>query len=247
MASVYGKSKIFKDGGFKFLSTDKLPQVYTYGEKGMLGFSLGRRRGDVRDSMEADFSKLDMEGATDVELLDWSITKWKYLLFVMRVKKETVWDNGYKTCALCRVYLKDQCMECPIRKDTGKGHCAGTPYMKYARFKDSESDDFYEDVYGGADHMLDYLVDLKNKTGSAKHMHTMHSLRFYNFVKSANAVGSDNGKTTVKCEECYTKFPFEYERIEHGFDIQLYSKFTDTHFRFIVPLSISGSFAVGVS
>lgn len=51
-------------------------------------------------------------------------------------------DGGSDSCALCQLYLDDNCKGCPVRGRTGKRGCRGTPYDKWREFAlDDESEE----------------------------------------------------------------------------------------------------------
>jgi len=57
--------------------------------------------------------------------LDRSIAHWERLASGNRREGE---DIGYDYCALCKLYIDDECVTCPIYKFTGSFGCLNTPY-----------------------------------------------------------------------------------------------------------------------
>lgn len=54
-----------------------------------------------------------------------SIEKWR------RIAYEGAEDHGSRDCALCKLYLNDDCEGCPVSRRTGKKFCRGTPYEEW--------------------------------------------------------------------------------------------------------------------
>jgi len=76
-----------------------------------------------------------------------SIAHWERLLElydnqdISGIKKEG-WDGD--SCALCTLYFNphdDSCVECPVKKQSGKDLCIGTPWYK-------ASSELYDSILG---------------------------------------------------------------------------------------------------
>ena len=85
--------------------------------------------------------------------LQLSIKKWEAIADYLEENKQvgTINSNGVVTCALCQLYIdKTRCGECPIKEDTGKDGCFGTPQS-------------HEPTLSNARLELHYLRNLYNK------------------------------------------------------------------------------------
>lgn len=67
--------------------------------------------------------------------LSLSIEKWRTIAdYLEEHPGVQVRDGGIFTCAMCVVYnTNHDCIECPIRKFTGKSGCEGTPYKMFVK------------------------------------------------------------------------------------------------------------------
>jgi len=63
------------------------------------------------------------------EAWDISIAKWRYLS--EHEAHPLYGDGGSLTCGLCMLFIRKDCVGCPIFKDTGRPACANTPYINY--------------------------------------------------------------------------------------------------------------------
>ena len=45
-------------------------------------------------------------------------------------------SDAMRDCALCGIYFNSNCEECPVRENTGRRSCHGTPYSKASRALD---------------------------------------------------------------------------------------------------------------
>lgn len=69
----------------------------------------------------------------DIHLLNKSILKWERLAYGKAS------DDAIDDCALCMAYYKtkssglESCVGCPIRDNTGKQFCKGTPYVAWVK------------------------------------------------------------------------------------------------------------------
>jgi len=66
--------------------------------------------------------------------LEKSIEKWEKI-----VREEGV-DEGDDNCALCKLFLKDECIDCPVYAKTKRTGCRGTPYEDWI---DHQGNHFY--------------------------------------------------------------------------------------------------------
>jgi len=85
--------------------------------------------------VQADWTGLDLDEMTDVELVDLAIEKWQMVrkTFDALPDGTEVRDVGVRTCALCQVYYDDgDCTRCPILAYTGCPQCRETPYLEWA-------------------------------------------------------------------------------------------------------------------
>jgi uncharacterized C2H2 Zn-finger protein len=67
-----------------------------------------------------------LEKATEEALLG-SIEKWK------QIEKRKGADKGVTNCPLCGLFFNEEpmCQGCPVRADTNKPLCQGTPYINW--------------------------------------------------------------------------------------------------------------------
>jgi len=100
----------------------------------------------------------------NVKLIDESIDKWKDIVY------HGGHDYGATDCALCNEYNTDgnDCVGCPIYKQTGKLHCGKAPYIDWCIYLDSEDTGGCRMVYDEtsralANAMLVYLYELRLK------------------------------------------------------------------------------------
>lgn len=56
--------------------------------------------------------------------------KWGTLVKYLEENDGVPFDGSTSTCACCNKYFPE-CVECPVRKYTGKRLCEGTPYVRY--------------------------------------------------------------------------------------------------------------------
>jgi hypothetical protein len=107
--------------------------------------------------------KLNKCTTEELEGLESSIAKWTGIVEEMKSGNDCPNENGYRDCPLCQLYhplkndepiLQGCASPCPIKRDTGKDFCKGSPYVKWSK-------------YGGqtlenAQAMLDYLLGLRD-------------------------------------------------------------------------------------
>jgi len=63
------------------------------------------------------------------EAWDISIAKWRYLSEHDMTGYPS--DGSEFTCGLCLMFIRHGCRGCPVREDTDRPSCAGTPYIDY--------------------------------------------------------------------------------------------------------------------
>jgi len=63
-----------------------------------------------------------------------SIEKWE------KIVSEKGRDEGDDNCALCGLFLKDECIDCPVYAKTKRKGCRGTPYEDWI---DHQGNHFY--------------------------------------------------------------------------------------------------------
>ena len=73
--------------------------------------------------IESQIKKLLKAGKDPLEL---SIKKWEDIV------NKTGKDAGRLNCALCLVYLENNCADCPVRDYTGDIVCSNTPYEEWS-------------------------------------------------------------------------------------------------------------------
>jgi len=56
-----------------------------------------------------------------------AIEKWE------KIVAEKGKDRGSRNCALCWLFLKNECEGCPVHAKTGRRSCRGTPYAEWVR------------------------------------------------------------------------------------------------------------------
>ncbi len=94
---------------------------------------------------------------TAAQALERSILKW---YFVLKHLEEIEDDGGMDTCALCdKFYSEAVCRGCPVRKETGKGCCYGSPYERM----DFDRKDDNMECFVRAE--IQFLESLRSKAG----------------------------------------------------------------------------------
>jgi hypothetical protein len=67
------------------------------------------------------------------EALEESITKWEWLVnWIETNPDDDPPQTGEDSCALCHLYIKNDCNGCPVFEHTGAEYCEKTPYDSYA-------------------------------------------------------------------------------------------------------------------
>ena len=73
--------------------------------------------------------------------LNGSIRKWE------KIVAGTGVDKGWANCPLCKLFIEDNCIECPVMEKSGQPFCKNTPHEKwvelfdyYERRKDGRAD-----------------------------------------------------------------------------------------------------------
>jgi hypothetical protein len=101
------------------------------------------------------------------EGLEGSIIKWTNIVEEMKSSNDCPNENGYKDCPLCQLYhpintgkpMKQGCSSyCPIKRDTGKDFCEGSPYENWFDFTNGGGE-----TLENAQAMLDYLIGLRDR------------------------------------------------------------------------------------
>ena len=70
------------------------------------------------------------------ELLEGAVAKWAFILSWLKAHPgEILIDGGFGTCPLCRRYLREGCLGCPVAAGPGAGcgGCYNTPYDNWRR------------------------------------------------------------------------------------------------------------------
>jgi hypothetical protein len=97
--------------------------------------------------------------------LEGSIMKWMRIVEEIKSGNDSPNDNGYKDCPLCRFYhpinigksMAQGCSSsCPIKRDTGKDFCEGSPYVNWSDLENGG------ETLENAQAMLDYLIGLRD-------------------------------------------------------------------------------------
>jgi len=76
-----------------------------------------------------------------LEALKKSIEKWEKI--VMEKGK----DLGFLNCALCKLFVEDECVDCPVYIKTGRRSCRGTPYENWAHHQANNHFDEFSEAY----------------------------------------------------------------------------------------------------
>lgn len=63
-----------------------------------------------------------------LDALKASIAHWQENL--AKAKAGERFELGPSECALCRLFIDEDCHKCPVKDKTGYGGCVGTPYHK---------------------------------------------------------------------------------------------------------------------
>jgi hypothetical protein len=97
--------------------------------------------------------------------LEGSIIKWTRIVEEMKSGNDCPDENGYVDCPLCRFYhpininrpMAQGCSSpCPIKRDTGKDFCEGSPYTNWSDIVNGG------ETLENAQAMLDYLIGLRD-------------------------------------------------------------------------------------
>lgn len=109
--------------------------------------------------------------------LDGSVEKWNRIVQAFEVVESTdqkaeYEEGGPDDCPLCARYhpvkigsFNWECAKaCPIKKDTGRDFCEGTPYEDWADIEDAWLDSADHFTLANAKAFRDYLVDLRGRT-----------------------------------------------------------------------------------
>lgn len=60
--------------------------------------------------------------------LEKSIAKWEGIV------AGTETDKGAGNCALCKLFIDDDCVNCPVKAKSGAGWCNNTPYVLWTEY-----------------------------------------------------------------------------------------------------------------
>jgi hypothetical protein len=93
------------------------------------------------NELKANFSSIPKSTLNQkLSPIDLSIGKWIRIASLTRKHEICIDDGGANTCFLCQNHLvpyviegkmEKFCLECPIKRFTGKCGCEGTPYLRY--------------------------------------------------------------------------------------------------------------------
>ena len=75
-----------------------------------------------------------MEKKTNKKLIKQSALKWWGIL------KQYKTDKGTADCPLCREYLDNWCLNCPIALEVQSTRCRCTPYTKWYEYQEKKDD-----------------------------------------------------------------------------------------------------------
>lgn len=90
-----------------------------------------------------------------------SISRWE-----KKAQGLEIHETGMQTCPLCGLFIKNECMGCPIYEDTKVPYCVYTPYEDYHRHvwtSDATSDTFVPITKELAQREVSYLKSLLEK------------------------------------------------------------------------------------
>lgn len=214
--------------------------------------------------VDVDWGGISLEERSDVELLNYSIAKWRFVVDELN-KGTHLSDGGSRSCALCMKYIHGRnvrvyCHGCPIYKNTGEKHCNATPYGRYAAFRSNRFIKI-EETASHAEDMLSFLVKLRdnllleegkksrqfiNQVREKLERSHIHVLKFKKFMNDCEGVGAFSGKAAIKCEDCGKPFAIEYMKYKENntYGFTLYAGET-TH-KIVLPISITENTAIGI-
>ncbi len=67
-----------------------------------------------------------------LKALKGSIVKWERIL-----RSPKAHDRGADNCALCEIFLKNDCIKCPVRNATERNECLDSPWTPWAIHQDN--------------------------------------------------------------------------------------------------------------
>jgi len=69
---------------------------------------------------------------SQVSALDKSVLKWEKIVTNLTDKKQLSFtENGKYDCACCIEFREESCIKCPVKLQTGKAYCMGSPYDEW--------------------------------------------------------------------------------------------------------------------
>lgn len=88
-------------------------------------------------------NRVQVEGTwpkTRVAALRESIRKWEFVVKELEASpcRKIVCDA--EGCALCQLYLENNCIGCPVKKNIGLSYCVGTPFKPIPTLQDARSE-----------------------------------------------------------------------------------------------------------
>lgn len=94
--------------------------------------------------------------ARTAEALEKSIKHWLSHTKVKNLRGLDVHDTG---CALCSLFISEECRGCPVAKKTGYPYCVGSPYNSARNaYEDKNLLGFVQKAKAE----LDFLISLRN-------------------------------------------------------------------------------------
>ena len=82
-------------------------------------------------------SKRDKFPTSKIAALRESIRKWKWLAgYLEKNPDKPIPGTGAQTCALCAIFISDDCIDCPVRERTKRAFCDRTPYDRYCNARE---------------------------------------------------------------------------------------------------------------
>jgi hypothetical protein len=103
-------------------------------------------------------------GLEELEAIEGSIVKWTRIVEEMKFGNNHPIENGSDDCPLCQLYhpintgkrMSNGCSKsCPIKRNTGKDYCDGSPYERWSDWKNGG------ETLENAQAMLNYLIGLR--------------------------------------------------------------------------------------
>jgi hypothetical protein len=66
------------------------------------------------------------------EAMTMAIEKWKTIVNELKKGIIITRGDGAFTCALCHLYIENDCSDCPVKNYTGQPYCYNTPCSTYS-------------------------------------------------------------------------------------------------------------------